>query len=364
MKVKRYPNQVQLDFILSQHDEATGIPGSPVLNLSDMILEDLDLGDRSLFGIHFTDCTFSNVKLRCTAIQDCMFTNCIIEHSDMSMCKIEDSKFKACTITYSNLESLKLKEVTFSACSMNISNLSRAVLANVRFDGCNITDIDFPHATSVGTSTRFDYCELKNVRFHNSMLALCIFLKCNFNIIKFGSANLSQSRFSNCTFKKVDFFRTNLNYAELKDTDLSGVVKWEGTILVGTDLSGSTGLLDPIDYLKDNFEFTKDGVIVYKIFGLVYSVPKSWDITPGAEIKEITNREIVTACSYGINVGTAKWISEYSGHPRRYTAWKCLIPWEYLPGVVIPLGTDGKIRTSRLRLLEVVSHNEVLSKIK
>ena len=34
--------------------------------------------------------------------------------------------------------------------------------------------------------------------------------------------------------------------------------------------------------------------------------------------------------------------------------WKLLIRWEWLPGVVVPYNTDGKIRCERAELVEVV----------
>jgi hypothetical protein len=34
--------------------------------------------------------------------------------------------------------------------------------------------------------------------------------------------------------------------------------------------------------------------------------------------------------------------------------WRCRIRWAWLPGVVVPFGTDGKARCSRLEMLEEV----------
>lgn len=55
-------------------------------------------------------------------------------------------------------------------------------------------------------------------------------------------------------------------------------------------------------------------------------------------------------CGCGINVGTASWILENTTGD----VWKCLLKFEDLIGAVIPYGTDGKFRCSRLHLLESI----------
>lgn len=45
-----------------------------------------------------------------------------------------------------------------------------------------------------------------------------------------------------------------------------------------------------------------------------------------------------------------KWVrGRYNGD-----IWRCLIRWEWLPGVCVPYNTNGKIRCERVELLEVV----------
>jgi hypothetical protein len=52
-----------------------------------------------------------------------------------------------------------------------------------------------------------------------------------------------------------------------------------------------------------------------------------------------------------VNVAPLDWVK--SNHPGK-TIWKCLIEWAWLPGVIVPFGTDGKIRCERVRLIEKV----------
>lgn len=56
----------------------------------------------------------------------------------------------------------------------------------------------------------------------------------------------------------------DLSYADLRNADLSCA-----------DLSGANGILSAIDFLKEHFEFTENGIIAYKTFAGSYNPPKS-----------------------------------------------------------------------------------------
>ena len=136
----------------------------------------------------------------------------------------------------------------------------------------------------------------------------------------------------------------DLRRANLSDADLSGAD------LSGANLSGSQGLLDAINYMESHFERTDEGYIVYKSFGENYSAPESWKIEPGEIIKETVNCDRTTECGCGINVAPLEWVRKFGCNQ----PYKLLIRWEWLPGVVVPYNTDGKIRCSKAQILEAV----------
>ncbi|MCR4376326.1 MAG: hypothetical protein NUW22_15905, partial [Acidobacteria bacterium] len=117
--------------------------------------------------------------------------------------------------------------------------------------------------------------------------------------------------------------------------------------------TGATGLVEPAAYMAECFERTSEGYVVYKTFGSRYPSPPSWTLEPGAILSEVCNPDRGTDCGSGINVGTRSWVEQYSRAATR-PFWRCLIRWEWLPNVIVPFGTDGKIRCSRLELLGVV----------
>jgi len=99
-------------------------------------------------------------------------------------------------------------------------------------------------------------------------------------------------------------------------------------------------------------ERSPGGWIVYKRIGETrYSAPESWRIEPGAILAEVANPDRTCECACGVNFGTRAWCA---ANYTEAVLWRCLIRWEWGPGVVVPYNTDGKARCERLQLLEVV----------
>ena len=158
-------------------------------------------------------------------------------------------------------------------------------------------------------------------------------------------ANLSRANLSDANLSRAYLSRAYLSGANLSDANLSDAN------LSDANLSGASGLIDATDYIGAHFERVKDGYIVYKTFGGSYSKPDSWTIEPGAIIEEVCNPNRTDVCGCGINVAPIEWVKEnYKGD-----VYKLLIRWEWLPGVVVPYNTDGKIRCSRAQIIGKVA---------
>ena len=138
--------------------------------------------------------------------------------------------------------------------------------------------------------------------------------------------------------------RADLSGADLSGADLSGAD------LRGANLSGANGLLSASKFIAENFEATSEGIIAYKTFGGTYKSPDKWQIEAGSIIEENVNPNRTDVCGCGINVAPLDWVKKnYDGD-----SWEVLIKWEWLPGVVVPYNTDGKIRCERVQLVRIV----------
>ena len=157
-------------------------------------------------------------------------------------------------------------------------------------------------------------------------------------------ADLSSADLSGANLSDADLRRANLRRADLSDADLSDAD------LSDANLSGTKGLLDAINYLEANFERTKDGYILYKTFGAYNAPPETWKIEKDSIIEEVCNPNRTNQCGCGINVATLDWVEKDNLYSDR-KVYKLLIRFEWLPGVVVPYGTDGKIRCSRAQII-------------
>ena len=143
---------------------------------------------------------------------------------------------------------------------------------------------------------------------------------------------------------KADLSRANLSGADLSGANLSRA-----------NLSGANGLknFDALGWFRKNFKKCKRGVIVYKAFGLYNTPPETWKIEAGSTISENCGPMPTDECACGVNFATREWIEQAAAKDgRQVTIWRCLIPWAWLPGVVIPWNTDGKARCCKLILLK------------
>ena len=162
-------------------------------------------------------------------------------------------------------------------------------------------------------------------------------------------ADLRGADLSGADLSGADLSGADLSAADLRRADLSGA-DLSDAALRRADLSGSKGLLDAINYMEAHFERTDEGYIVYKTFCENYSAPELWKIEPGEIIEETVNCDRTTECGCGINVAPLEWVRRNG----RNQPYKLLIRWEWLPGVVVPYNTDGKIRCSKAQILEAV----------
>ena len=164
-------------------------------------------------------------------------------------------------------------------------------------------------------------------------------------------ANLSCANLRCANLSGANLIRANLSCANLSGADLSGA-DLSGADLRGANLSGAKELLSAIAYIDAHFERTENGYIAYKTFGAYHKPPESWVIEPDSVITENVAPNRTDTCGSGINVAPLKWVKNESSCTG--PIWKVLIEWPWLAGVVVPYGTDGKIRCEKVRLLEVV----------
>ena len=212
------------------------------------------------------------------------------------------------------------------------ANLKEEDLRGVNLRGVDLREVNLSGANLSGTDLR--WTDLSGANLSGANLR---------------EADLTGTDLSGVNLRLANLRWANLSKANLRNADLSGA-DLRNADLRNTDLSRAIGLIDPIDYLNENFEKTSEGYIAYKVFGMYKTPPATWNITKKSIIKEVVNPSRTNDCGCGINISTKEWIKKKD--PEIKKVWKVLIKWEWLSNVVVPYNTDGKIRCGRIMLLE------------
>jgi hypothetical protein len=230
-------------------------------------------------------------------------------------------------------------------------SLTRRVLENADLQGKDLIDVNLNDADLTGA--RASYAQMRRAKLRYTKLAGANLSHSDLSDSDLFDADLTGADLHDADLRDANLRRAILRAANLKGANLSGAdltsADLTGVDLRDANLSQTRGLLDPIDYLLANFERVADGLIAYKAFDVFWRSPSAWIIRPGAVLTESVNPNRQDECGSGINVATREWVRGFVTGAR---IWRCLIRWEWLAGVVVPYATEGKIRCSRVQLLE------------
>ena len=256
---------------------------------------------------------------------------------------LNESKTKAAEyLRCANLSDADLIDANLSGANLSGANLSDSNLSGADLSDADLSGADLSDANLSGANLR--RADLRRADLIGANLSDADLRRADLRRADLSGANLSDADLSGADLSDADLSGADLSDADLSYADLSGAN------LRRANLSGSQGLLDAINYMEANFERTDEGYIVYKSFNENYSAPDSWKIEPGEIIEETVNCDSTTECGCGINVAPLEWVRRNG----RNQPYKLLIRWEWLPGVVVPFATDGKIRCSKAQILEAV----------
>ena len=257
---------------------------------------------------------------------------------DMSFLSIETVSFEFASFDSSELHHTYFKNVHFFNCSFIKSSLIRAC-----FQDCEFTQCEFEGANLTGAS-------INSSTFRSSTLHGTIFSQAVINDSMINDSIITDADLRGVEMSRSTIKSTSLAKSILGNNDFTCNAFWH------VNLSGVRGLLDPGQWMRENFQTVEEGYIVYKAIGqTTYSAPSHWRIEKDAYLTEVCNTDPWQDCGCGVNFGTFEWVNKFyrlellNGYVDMY---RCLIEWPDLTGVVVPYETNGKARCSRLKILE------------
>ena len=257
-------------------------------------------------------------------------------------------------------KSLKLAlEIAVKKANLREANLSEADLSGANLREANLSWADLSRANLREANLR--EANLSGADLSRANLREANLREANLSWADLSGANLREANLSRTNLREADLSWADLGEANLREANLREAILSEADLseadLSGANLSEAENYFNSIDYLKKNFEFTQKGVIVYKSFGLYRSPNSNWRIRKNAILKENCNPLPTLKCACGVNVSTLDWIKGQDANE----IWRAIVEWEWACDIVVPYNTDGKIRCSRIRLLEKLKKSEVKS---
>jgi len=255
----------------------------------------------------------------------------------------------------------------------NSVNGKKADLSNANLYKANLTDVNLSHANLLKTNLSYANLidtNLSGANLSNANLYKTDLLRTNLYIPNLYEANLTDANLYKANLYKANLsganlYKADLSYTNLTDANLSRANLTDANLsranLTDANLSGCKGLLNPKDWMNNNFKKTEKGYIVYKAIGeTYYKTPKYWEIKEDSYIEEICNQNRTNPDGCGINFATKDRVqNEFKN--KKYDLWECLLEWEDLINVCVPYNTDGVIRCRRLKLLKIINkENEIV----
>lgn len=208
-------------------------------------------------------------------------------------------------------------------------------------------DLSCLHLVNLNLSdANFSKANLQGIKINN-----CLLLRANFEYANLSSSSikysdLSQSRLVNCNLIYSYIYSSNFKEANLKDANI------ESLYIMPPEFSLSVNLPSNEDLMNKFFKRDEKGWIVYKAFNCERRPRDEWEIKENSTIEDVRDESREALCSHGINFATEAWIKrKYPGKE----IWKCHIPFEDIDLVTMPYTTDGKGRTNRLKIIELLS---------
>jgi uncharacterized protein YjbI with pentapeptide repeats len=343
---KEYTSAEQVITALSEIGPTEALRGARLLNI-DFTKTDPFQNDKiiSLEGAYAKNCDFNGQTLRWN-VTDAEFDKCTWRNATIVSLEAVSTRFTECDFR------LAKTEYPFKAKMPNKANFHDAIISE-----CDFSSSSWPNGIDFGRASIF------RSQISNAVMRNASFAGAYLSEVKFENSLLENADFRGMIPYYVDFSGATLIGANLEEIrpddnpDKTWAAAWSRITLASANISGATGIPDPLDWMNANFERTEKGWIVYKRFG---DTPKtkpascfSWgELKEGKELHENVCSAAYESCACGVNFATLEWIYDEYGRLRENSEiWQCLLPFERSVSLVVPYGTTGKARCNHLVLI-------------
>lgn len=140
---------------------------------SEVVFENCDASNRSLFDVAFHGVVFRNARFAGTQMRRTTFRDAVVIDSDFSVADWSGATLQRMQISGSKLSGLvgvggRFEDVLFQRCKMHFSLFPTASFRRCRFEECDMVDTTFEGAKL--EDVVFAGCQLRSVNFMDSQL--------------------------------------------------------------------------------------------------------------------------------------------------------------------------------------------------
>ncbi len=173
----------------------------------------LDLSNKNLDGMDFSDCLMEQVNLSGASLIGANFSGAILVRANLSQANFTRANFDnanigASTCTNANFDHASFLETKLSKCQFDNTCFSYAKFVNpevleIKLEKCNFE-------RSQIESWQFLELELNDINFNSAKLITCNFINCSIKGCNFDNANLISTVWSDTSLSSVSFVRADL----------------------------------------------------------------------------------------------------------------------------------------------------------
>ena len=311
----------------------------------DVSLKDVQLPRGIFDNITFNNVNFTDSVFTKAIFTNCQFLNCAFGDSNFIEAEFIGSTIKNSTFSYTNFTKSLFKDSTITYVAAANADLTESKILNSKIDNFSLYDV-------IANKIVFKDNTIKEMHNYSVNFFEAKFENNHMKSVEFNMCNMLAATVQNNVmedFASIDL--SDLTAAKVANNLIAGKTSYVGNKTYNANFTNTKGLyISPIDFIKENFGTTSEGIIAYKVMGFDKEPNPDWKIEENSIITETMNYDRGTTCGCGINVATLKWIRDNLTTPR--PIWRVLIKWEWLPGVCVPYNTTGNIRCEKVQLLK------------
>ncbi len=173
----------------------------------------LDLSNKNLDGMNFSDCLMEQVNLSGASLIGANFSGAILARANFNKANCSRANFNNANIGASSCINTNFDHASFLETKLSKSQFGNTCFSYAKFVNPEVLEIEldtcnFEH--SLIENWQFLELQLNNINFKSATLTICNFINCSLKDCRFDNANLTSTAWSDTGLSSVSFVKANL----------------------------------------------------------------------------------------------------------------------------------------------------------